>query len=155
MTNPSGKTDVEHFEPSNRRHFIYLAATALALLAALLHQWYAHDVAWMLWETSGGIMDYPDGWTHMGTKDWAWTIPIHLPAGACFAYDVKPWGIVFLFLGSLAWGWVISQTVLAYCFGQHRPCGRYGWRLWIVFFGLAWVPVQGPWSWIWQWTVVY
>ncbi|VTR97520.1 unnamed protein product [Gemmata massiliana] len=114
--------------------------------------WYVRVVALWLWELSGGIQR--EGRLAVyGASDWAWTTPVHLPAGLIFASPLGVVGILPLLAGSLLAGFAATALLLA---GPSRSISRTGrWRLWLFLLGWAWIPVPTPVSWIYQWTVVY
>jgi hypothetical protein len=136
----------------------------LALLTIVFfmgHLWYTHDVAYWLWELSGGIRK--DGLlTVYGASPWAWTVPIHVPGGVMLYLGERlpclmlNWLAMFLILGgSLAAGISLASTVIA-VFRRDRPIlGRFWWRLWMAVASWAWIPVPARMAWIYLWTVLY
>jgi hypothetical protein len=114
--------------------------------------WYTRVVAYWLWEHTGGIQHY-GRLTVYGTCDWAWTVPVHLPAGLAFAAGHGGMGLAFVVTGSLAAGFASAELLRA-C--RDRPVlGPWRWRLWLFLACWVWVPVPAPVSWVCQWTVVY
>ncbi|MCE9560852.1 MAG: hypothetical protein K8U57_02245 [Planctomycetes bacterium] len=119
----------------------------------MLSRWQCRCVvALRLWELTGGIQH--DGQlTAYGTSDWAWTVPIHLPAGILFFVGLDVVGLLFVFAGSLVAGFAAVELLLA-C--RVRPVlGYFRWRLWLFLAGWTWVPVPASASWVYQWTVAY
>ncbi len=120
--------------------------------AALHLLWYTRVVALRLWELTGGI--HQEGQlTAYSTSGWAWTVPIHLPAGVLFVVGLDVVGLLLVFVGSLIAGFAAAELLLAF-----RVCpalGRYPWRLWLFLAGWAWVPVSASVSWVYQWTVAH
>ena len=126
-----------------------------AALFAVLHLlWYVRVIAYWLWEFTGGIQQYGQ-LTAFGTSNWAWTLPVHVPAGLSFYAGLHGIGLLLLFAGSLAAGYGI-MACLAGIVSRKRPrLGRKNWRLWLFLAGWCWIPVPAVISWIYQWTVVY
>jgi hypothetical protein len=116
--------------------------------------WYTRVVAYWLWELSGGIRQ-EGRLTEFGASDWAWTVPLHLPAGLTFYVNGGPLGVLLLLIGSTAAGFA-AATIIGGIASRRRPrLGRCGWRLGLFLAGWAWVPVPSAISWVYQWTVVY
>lgn len=124
-----------------------IAFSALHLL------WYTRVVAWWLWELSGGITE--DGQlTAFGATDWAWTVPLHLPAGLFFRAG-SCLALPFLLGGTLTAGFVPASIATAILERGRPVLGRRWWRFWLLLAGWGWAPVPSTMSWIYQWTVVY
>ncbi|MBP3961022.1 hypothetical protein J8F10_37860 [Gemmata sp. G18] len=120
--------------------------------AALHLLWYTQIVALWLWELSGGIR-CEGRLAVYGASDWAWTTPVHLPAGLIFVSPLGAIGILPLLPGSLLAGFAATELLLT---DPSRSISRTGrWRLWLFLLGWAWIPVPASVSWIYQWTVVY
>jgi hypothetical protein len=149
------------------------ARTALvivfAALLTLAHLGYTHAGALYLWKLSGGIQKQ-GRWTSYGDRDWAWTVPVHVPGGAVFYAGIKSRGVdgfrhyaklevaiglLLLLLGSIAAGERLASLVAAILWRDRPIMGRYGWRLWWILLGWGWIPVPAAMSWIFQWTVIY
>jgi hypothetical protein len=132
------------------------AAILLGTIAfAALHLvWYTRAIAWHLWELTGGIRQ--DGrMTALGTSDWAWTVPVHLPAGLLFYAGAGGPGVVMLLAGSLAAGFAAACLVIdPWCRAQSL-LHSWHWRLGLFLTGWFWIPVPSRISLIYQWTVVY
>ncbi len=134
--------------------FLPLRVTFIGTLtfAALHLLWYTRVVALRMWELSGGI-HHEGQLTAYGTSDWAWTVPVHLPAGILFVVDLNALGFLLVVAGSLIAGFAAAELLLAF---RVRPAlGCYRWRLWLFVAGWAWVPVSASASWVYQWTVAY
>jgi hypothetical protein len=109
-----------------------LAMAAGTLLFASLHlMWYVRVVAYRLWELSGGIRQYGQ-LTAYGTSSWAWTVPLHVPAGLSFYGGL--FGLPLLFAGSLAAGYGVMACLEELLSGR-RP--RFG-RKKMATFGFFW-----------------
>ena len=120
--------------------------------AAVHLLWYCRVVAYRLWELSGGIQ-HNGRWTTFGTSDWAWTTPVHLPAGLLFHTGCLGLGLPLLFVGSLVAGFAAAGLFLSV---RDRPAlGAWRWRLWLFLAGWVWLPIPATASWVYQWTVVY
>ncbi len=131
-----------------------LALVVGTLTFAALHLlWYTRVVALRLWELTGGI-HHEEQLTAYGTSDWAWTVPIHLPAGILFFVGLDVVGLLLVFVGSLVAGFAAAELLFA-CRVRHSALGCSRWRLWLFLAGWAWVPVMASASWVYQWTVAY
>jgi hypothetical protein len=122
------------------------------LFFALLHLvWYTRVVAYRLWELSGGIRQ--NGLlTEYGSSKWAWTVPLHVPAGLAGFDGI---GLLLLFAGSIAAGFGIMAILEGIVSGRRAWLGSKHWRLWLFLAGWCWIPVPAVISWIYQWTVRY
>jgi hypothetical protein len=128
--------------------------TGTIVLTALHLIWYTRVVAWWLWELTGGIRH--DGiWTAFGTSDWAWTVPVHVPAGLLCSADMGGLGIAALLGGSLAAGFAAACLVVPLWNRERYGVYSWCWRLGFFLASWLWVPVPARVSWIYQWTVVY
>jgi len=124
------------------------------VLAAVHLAWYTRAVALRLWELTGGIREEGQ-LTHFGASYWAWTVPVHLPAGLFFAADIGCLGLVLLLAGSLVAGFA-AALLAAVLFSRKRYGARsWCWRVGLFLAGWLWIPVPATVSWIYQWTVVY
>ena len=130
------------------------------LFFALVHlMWYTRVVAYRLWELSGGIRQY-GLLTGYGSSKWAWTVPLHVPAGLSFYAGVNYGafngiGLLLLFAGSLAAGFGIMAILEGIVSGRRPWLGSKHRRLWLLLAGWCWIPVPAVISWIYQWTVRY
>ena len=132
-----------------------LAMGAGTLIFAILHLlWYVRVVAYRLWEISGGIRQYGQ-LTAYGTSSWAWTVPVHVPAGLSFYGGLYGIGLPLLFAGSLAAGYGVMACLAGIVSSERPRFGWKNWRLWLLLAGWAWIPVPAVISWIYQWTVIY
>jgi hypothetical protein len=130
--------------------FVTFGTMAFACLHFL---WYSRVVAYWLWGLSGGIVE-EGRLTHFGAADWAWTVPLHLPAGILFQMNAVGLGFLLILGGSLVAGFAAANLLVGF-FGERQRLGFKQWRLWLFLGGWAWMPVPSTMSWVYQWTVVY
>jgi hypothetical protein len=114
--------------------------------------WYTRVVAWQLWELTGGICR-EGRWTTLGASDWAWTVPLHLPAGLLLASRLSLLSLLgglALLAGFLVAGYGAAALVVDLWSRRLRY-----WRMALFLAGWFWILVPTKISWIYQWTVVY
>ncbi len=115
--------------------------------------WYTRVVAYRLWEITGGIRH--DGALTGYGGEWAWTVPVHIPAGLLFWIEAGPFCLPLLLAGSVAAGFGAASLAASMTGGVKPRLGARAWRLWLFLAGWGWAPVPATLSWIYQWTVVY
>ena len=116
--------------------------------------WYTRVVAYRLWEVTGGIR-HDGALTVYGASEWAWTVPVQLPAGLLFWVGAGPVGLALLFAGSITAGFPAASLVASLTSEAKPRLGTRAWRIWLFLAGWGWVPVPATLSWVYQWTVVY
>jgi len=129
-----------------------MLSICLTLAFAFGHLLYNSFVGYRLFVLSGGVQHMSNDWTKFGDITWAWTTPVYLPAGICFAIDDWALGGLFIFGGSLITGWVTASLLMALRKGNLTWGHRY-WRLWLLLLGWGWVLAPADWTWAWYLAV--
>jgi len=98
-------------------YLVLLAVASVAL--AVAHVPYTWAVGYALFESRGGVQEQPNGWTHFGGIDFAWTAPVHVPGCGLLAMSptegrwpvLGPIAMLALLAGSLLAGWSLASVL--------------------------------------------
>ena len=139
----------------------------LILVLFFVHIFYNFEVAYWLFQKSGGVSKEVDGWTSYGGIEYAWTTPLYVPGCMVFYLGqrlhglrsaAQPYGIIgmlSLLCASVVSAWALTFVMIAVTFRNRKLFGAFYYRILLALAGWAWILVPVEWTWVYQWTVVY